>query len=112
MLTSAATMGSCHPYPGAAATDVLQLIGNKLHSETEHHIAAGEKAVISLGTAAIVTTATQGAITVTDDEMVRRVLTVLGACALSDRGSVSGWYLVDDGAKTCYLYSGKEGMCS
>lgn len=104
--------GPCHPYSGAVAADLLKLIGDNLNDNTETHVDGRKKAVISFGSAVIVTTATRGAISVSKDIMVRRALTALGACALSDYGSVSGYYIAEDGAKTCYLYPGHEGQCA
>jgi hypothetical protein len=42
-----------------------------------------------------------------NDDAVRRALTVIGSCALSDYGSISGYYVADDGSKTCYSYPGQ-----
>lgn len=114
VLISAQILSDCHPYPGAAASDVLQLISNNFGADTE--ITCTQEAptyTITLGAASIVTKCLNGPGTAsfTADDIVRRALTVVGKCALSDRGSVSGFYIADDGAKTCYLYPGKEGLC-
>ena len=42
-----------------------------------------------------------------NDVAVRRALTAIGKCALSDYGSISGYYIGENGDKTCYLYPGK-----
>jgi hypothetical protein len=45
----------------------------------------------------------------THDDMVRRALTAIGACALSDYGSISGTYTAEDGTKTCYMWADRYG---
>ncbi|KAK5797225.1 hypothetical protein F5H01DRAFT_358881 [Linnemannia elongata] len=104
--------GPCHPYPGAVAGDVLELISKHLNDDTETPVDKSGRAVLNLRNAVIVTAVTKNATSVVNDLMVRRALTALGACALSDFGSVSGYYIGEDGGKTCYLYPGSEGNCS
>ena len=101
-----ATISNCHPYPGAAAGDCLKLIGDNLSNDTEVSCTNGPVKITN-GMCAIVTRCTQGPANVTIDDVVRRSLTVIGACALSDYGSISGAYTTDDGVKTCYLYPGR-----
>lgn len=102
----AGAVSSCHPYPGAAASDCLTLIGNHFGNETE--FGADDKVILTLGGCSIVTIATAGGNVQTDyDTVVRRALTTIGSCALNDFGSISGAYTSDDGVKTCYLYPGK-----
>ena len=105
-ITSAATIGSCHPYPGAVAQDCLQLIGQNLNSEAQTSCTGG-RATITLGTCSITTTCGSGETAIADDDAVRRALTAIGSCALSDYGSISGYYIADNGDKTCYLYAGQ-----
>jgi hypothetical protein len=62
---------------------------------------------MTLGSCSITTTCSAGETAITNDDAVRRALTVIGSCALSDRGSISGYYIADNGDKTCYLYPGK-----
>lgn len=114
VLISAQILSDCHPFPGAIASDVLQLISNNFGADTT--ITCTQEApthTLTLGGASFVTKCTNGPGTAsfTADDIVRRVLTVVGKCALSDVGSVSGYYMADDGAKTCYLYPGQEGRC-
>ena len=101
------TFSDCHPYPGAAASDCLQLIGNHLNNDTELACASTSLTTITLGSCSVTTKCGSGTTTITPDDAVRRALTVIGKCALSDHGSISGWYLTEDGTKTCYLYPGK-----
>lgn len=96
--------GSCHPYPGAVAQDCLELIGNNLGDDTTIACDRDQRATLNLRNCSIVTKCVTGQTTVEVDTMVRRSLTVIGKCALSDRGSISGYYIADDGSKTCYLY--------
>ncbi|KAF8147985.1 hypothetical protein B0H34DRAFT_270744 [Crassisporium funariophilum] len=105
-----ATIGNCHPYPGADASDCLKLISDNLSNE-EVLDCSKAPVILNYQTCSIVTRCTQGKATLTKDDAVRRTLTVIGGCALSDRGSISGNYLADDGAKTCYLYVGRENFC-
>ena len=105
-LASAQTgVGPCHPYPGAAAQDCLELIGNKLRSEDEVPCRGG-RATLTLRLCSITTTCV-GDTGVSADAAVRRALTTIGSCALNDHGSISGYYTAEDGAKTCYLYPGQ-----
>jgi len=97
------TIGPCHPYPGAAASDCLELISNNFGSDAA--LSCGS--TLTIGSCSIVTRCTQGPATFTGDDVVRRALTTIGSCALSDYGSISGYYIAGDGAKTCYLYPGK-----
>lgn len=60
---------------------------------------------ITYQTASIVTMYNANAETITYDNMVRKALTAVGSCALSDYGSVSGSYVDDSGQKTCYMYN-------
>jgi hypothetical protein len=55
----------------------------------------------------IVTKCGSGETAVVNDDAVRRALTTIGKCALNDRGSISGYYVADSGAKTCYMYPGQ-----
>lgn len=102
--TLSQSVGSCHPYPGAVAQDCLQLISDNLGNDDE---LACENATITLRNCSIVTKCAAGETTVARDEVVRRALTSIGACALSDYGSISGTYTTENGAKTCYLYPGR-----
>jgi hypothetical protein len=105
--------GPCHPYPGAAAKDVLDLIGNSLNSEDLVECdATTRRATISRGNGVITTACPQSMTSVSKDAMVRRALTTVGSCALNDYGSISGYYIADDGSKTCYLYPGQESHCT
>ena len=102
----AAVVSSCHPYPGAVASDCLTLIGNHFSNDTR--FGADNSVILTLGGCSIVTKATAGGNIQTDyDTVVRRALTTIGSCALNDLGSISGAYTSDDGVKTCYLYPGK-----
>ncbi|KAF8956410.1 hypothetical protein BDZ97DRAFT_1851820 [Flammula alnicola] len=109
-LTLSQTVGACHPYPGAVAQDCLQLIGNNLGNDTELACEQG-RATITLSQCSITTKCAAGEIAVVPDEVVRRALTSIGACALSDYGSISGSYTAENGAKTCYLYPGAVSSC-
>ena len=99
--------GPCHPYPGAAATDCLQLIGQNLNNDETLSCGSNSPATITLGSCSITVKCTGGPVTVEQSLVVRRALTTIGSCALSDYGSISGYYLADDGTKTCYLYPGQ-----
>lgn len=112
-LISASTIGNCHPYPGAVAQDVLELIGNNLSNEDNVPCANG-LATISLRNGAITTVCASGqdVASIDKDTMVRRALTAVGFCALNDHGSISGSYTGDDGVKTCYMYPGQESNCT
>lgn len=103
----ASGVGPCHPYPGATAQDCLELIGNNLGSEDTISLGSIQGATLSLRNCAIVTIATSGSTQIDKDTVVRRALTAIGSCALSDLGSISGSFTGDDGVKTCYLYPGK-----
>ena len=99
--------GPCHPYPGAAAPDCLELIGNNLNNETNNQCSASNgRVTITLRNCSIITVCGSGVTSIDNDTMVRRALTAIGKCALNDFGSVSGYYIADDGSKTCYLYPG------
>ena len=98
-----AGVGNCHPYPGAVAADCLKLIGDNLNNDTQLSCTNGP-VTITNGQCSIVTRCTQAPVDFTTDDVVRRSLTAIGACALNDRGSISGDYTTDDGVKTCYLY--------
>lgn len=105
--------GPCHPYPGAAAQDVLEIIGNNLSNEDLVVCDSGTgRATLTLRAASITTACPAGVTSVAADDMVRWALTTVGFCALSDHGSVSGYYIAGNGSKTCYLYPGKEGQCT
>ena len=106
-LTLSQTLSNCHPFPGAAASDCLQLIGNNLGSDSTLTCDSNGRATITLNNCSITTKCAAGATTVVADEVVRRALTTIGKCALNDRGSISGYYIDDGGSKTCYLYPGK-----
>ena len=100
--------GPCHPYPGAAATDCLQLIGENLNNDATLSCGGSNSpATITLGSCSITVKCTAGPVTVEQSLVVRRALTTIGTCALSDYGSISGYYLADDGTKTCYLFPGQ-----
>jgi hypothetical protein len=106
------SVGDCHPYPGAAAQDCLELIGNNLNKEDELEVACRDSspATITLRQCSITTVKTDcggGNTRVSVDEIVRRALTAIGTCALNDRGSISGSYITEDNVKTCYLYPGR-----
>jgi hypothetical protein len=104
----AATIGPCHPYPGAAAVDCLTLIGDYLGNDTALPCTGtAGLATLTLGACTITTKCGSSETTVVNDDAVRRALTAIGNCALRDYGSISGYYLADNGAKTCYLYPGK-----
>ena len=105
-LTLSQTIGPCHPYPGAAAPDCLDLIGNNLNVETTLTCGSDGRATLTLRNCSIVTTCKVGT-TVVPDDAVRRALTAIGTCALNDHGSISGYYIAADESKTCYLYPGK-----
>lgn len=100
------TIGSCHPYPGAVAKDCLNLIGENLDNDAMVSCGGGPE-TITLGGCSITTRCTKGPESIEQSDIVRRALTAIGACALNDRGSISGYYLTDDGVKTCYLYPGQ-----
>jgi hypothetical protein len=59
-----------------------------------------------LGSCSITTTCGPSETAIANDDAVRRALTAIGSCALSDYGSISGYYIADNGDKTCYLYPG------
>jgi hypothetical protein len=42
-----------------------------------------------------------------NDDASRRALTAIGSCTLNEYGSISGYYIAENGVKTCYLYPGK-----
>jgi len=100
------TLSDCHPYPGAVAQDCLELIGSHLNDDTALACDNGP-AAITLRNCVIVTNCGPGEKTVVADDAVRRALTTIGKCALSDYGSISGYYITESGTKTCYLYPGK-----
>ena len=100
--------GTCHPYPGAAASDCLHLISENLNSEaTALTCGSDGRATMTSGSCSITTACGRGVTTIERDTAVRRALTAIGACALNDHGSIWGYYIADDGSKTCYLYPGK-----
>jgi hypothetical protein len=103
--SQAQSAGPCHPYPGAVAQDCLTLIGNHLNNDTSLGI-ANIKVMRSLGSCSIVAVSSVP-LTIDEGTMARRALTAMGACALSDLGSVSGYYTDPDGSKVCYLYPGQ-----
>jgi hypothetical protein len=106
-LALSAGVGSCHPYPGASAPDCLELIGNNFRNEDELVCEKGTgRATLTLRSCSITTKCGPDVTGVITDEVVRRALTSIGACALNDRGSISGDYTAADGSKTCYLYPG------
>ena len=106
---AASSIGSCHPYPGAAAQDCLELVGNYLNNDASAACSNG-LATLSLRNCVIVTPCPSGATTssIDNDTAVRRAWTAMGYCALNDHGSISGYYIGDDNVKTCYLYPGNE----
>lgn len=99
--------GPCHPYPGAAAKDCLTLIGDNLNEEANLTCGSNGLAKITSGACSIVIACAAGMTTIGTDTAVRRALTTIGKCALNDHGSISGYYIGDDGSKTCYLYPGQ-----
>jgi hypothetical protein len=99
--------GPCHPYPGAAAQDCLELIGNNLNNDTPLTCGSDGRATLTLRNCSITTKCAAGMTTVVPDDAVRRALTTIGKCALNDRGSISGSYIADDGSTTCYLFPGQ-----
>jgi hypothetical protein len=107
-LTLSQGPGRCHPFPGAGAQDCLELIGNNLMN-VDNVLTCGSdsRATITLRTCSIITKCAQGQMSVVPDEVVRRALTTIGTCALNDRGSISGYYVAEDGSKTCYLFAGR-----
>lgn len=110
VLISAQVVGECHRYPGAAAKDVLQLISDNLNDDRAVPVENG-KAVLKHPGASIVTVAPAGQTSFLRDDMVRRALTAIGSCALKDYGTISGYFIAEDGSKTCYLYPGSEAKC-
>lgn len=99
--------GPCHPYPGAAAADCLELIGNTLNTDNELTCGSNGRATLTLRNCSIVVACAKGQTSAPADTAVRRALTTIGSCALNDHGSISGYYVADDGSKTCYLYPGQ-----
>lgn len=100
--------GPCHPYPGAVAEDCLELIGQHLSNDSETPCTGKTGlATLTLRNCSIVTKCGSGETAVVNDDAVRRALTTIGKCALNDRGSISGYYVADSGAKTCYMYPGQ-----
>ena len=97
---------TCHPYPGADAQDCLLLISQNLNSEARTRCTNG-RATLTLRECSITTTCGKRETSIRDDDAVRRALTTIGKCALSDYGSISGYYVAGNGDKTCYLYPGK-----
>lgn len=106
----ASSIGNCHPYPGAVAQDCLQLIGQHLNDDNQTTCTNG-RATITLSLCSITTKCGAGETAITNDDAVRYALTAIGSCALNDRGSISGYYIADNGDKTCYLYPGNERSC-
>lgn len=100
-------LSDCHPFPGAGAPDCLQLISNHFGNDTELACGNNIPATITLNTCSITTKCGSGTTTIVLDDAVRRALTVIGKCALNDRGSISGFYSTEDNTKTCYLYAGQ-----
>ncbi|KAH9482020.1 hypothetical protein JR316_0006550 [Psilocybe cubensis] len=106
--------GPCHPFPGAVAEDCLSLISENLNNDTVVPCING-LATLTQGECSIVTTcnsAIAGKANAPKNGImrylaVRRALTTIGSCALSDYGSISGYYVADKGVKTCYLYPGR-----
>ena len=103
---TAAQVGPCHPYPGADSPDCLQLISDNLNNNSPLSCGRDCTVTITLRNCSIVTTCNDGT-DVIPDTMVRRSLTAMGACTLDDQASISGYYIADDGSKTCYLYPGR-----
>lgn len=99
--------GTCHPYPGAAAPDCLELIGNTLNSDAQTTCDSNGRATMTLRNCSITTACAKGVTSISKDEAVRQALTAIGSCALNDHGSISGYYIDGSGNKTCYLYPGK-----
>ncbi|KAF9560323.1 hypothetical protein CPC08DRAFT_708135 [Agrocybe pediades] len=102
--------GPCHPFPGAVATDCLQLISDNLGNDNGMNCTNGS-VTLTRQLCSIITKCAVNQTTVEPEEMVRQALTTIGACALSDYGSISGYYIAENGAKTCYLYPGSETSC-
>ena len=100
------TVGECHPYPGAVAADCLELIGHMLNDNVRLCCRENSLDVMTLRECSVVSKCTKGPIIYTGGQVVRQALTAIGACALSDYGSISGDYTADNGMKTCYLYPG------
>ena len=100
------TVGECHPYPGAVAADCLELIGHMLNDNVRLCCRENFLDVMTLRECSIVSKCTKGPTIYTGGQVVRQALTAIGACALSDYGSISGDYTADNGMKTCYLYPG------
>ncbi|GLB44754.1 hypothetical protein LshimejAT787_1800910 [Lyophyllum shimeji] len=106
--------GPCHPFPGAVASDCLELIGSNwfnFDDETSCDARTG-RATISLRNCAITTACAEGVSQVSVFDATRRALQAIGTCATSDLGSISGYFVADDGSKTCYLYPGREADCT
>ena len=103
---TAAQVGPCHPYPGAAAPDCLRLVSDNLDQYLSLPCGSQGSVTLTYKNCSIVATCKTGT-SVERDRTVRRSLTAIGACALTDRGSISGYYIADDGSKTCYLNPGR-----
>ena len=106
VINNGGTVGRCHPYPGAVAADCLELVGNMLDDNVKIRCQGNSLDVMTLRECTIVSKCTKGPIVYTGSQVVRQALTAIGACALSDYGSISGEYTADNGMKTCYLYPG------
>lgn len=65
------------------------------------------RATLTLRACSIVTKCAASQTGIVNNDAVRRALTTIGTCALSDYGSISGYYNAEDGSKTCYIYPGK-----
>ncbi|KFY50491.1 hypothetical protein V495_00231 [Pseudogymnoascus sp. VKM F-4514 (FW-929)] len=103
--------GPCHTYPGAVATDCLELIGSRLASGELLDLTTG-RAIISLRNCSIVAKRPNRGVDAADeDTVVRMALAGIGHCALLDFGSISGSYTDEGGMKVCYLYPGREQLC-
>ncbi|KXN73157.1 hypothetical protein CONCODRAFT_15655 [Conidiobolus coronatus NRRL 28638] len=110
-MVSSASVGPCHPYPGAVAQDVLKLISDHLNDDATEKLTSNKFFTISYQTASIVAKVEHGNQEITKDDMARAALTAVGSCAYNDFGSISGSYTRDDGVKVCYLYAGRENLC-
>ena len=105
-MVNGGTVGECHPYPGAIAADCLELIGHMLNDNVRLCCRENSLDVMALRECSIISKCTKGPIIYTGGQVVHQALTAIGACALSDYGSISSDYTADNGMKTCYLYHG------
>ncbi|KAH9482099.1 hypothetical protein JR316_0004194 [Psilocybe cubensis] len=111
--------GPCHPYPGADPHDCLALISENLDDDHTVVSCINNRATITKGACSIVTTCNSTSTgepnspedVVIPYDAVRRALVAIGSCALKEYGSISGYYITEQGVKTCYLYPGRESYC-